>query len=169
MSLFGEKGQDEMLDPQVFDDPELRYLARAAQSGESTAPDAFLKLLRGVRALGRHDLAQPCRLIWPAGASGEALREMLLLYLDAGSIEQIRHLLADHSDLELRLPASVLVAILDALPESSQLGPLRIWPEESLPYAAKTSIFHVQEAIIARQRAMIERLLSHASVQAKAG
>lgn len=158
-----------MPDLLVFDEPDLGNLAGIVRLGGQGAPDAFLNLVRRVRELGRFDLVHPCRLLWPAGASAEAVREMVLLYLDAGCGGAVRQLLVDHPDLELRLSAGILLALLDTQSVEVARDPSRIWPDESLPYAAKTSIFHVQETIIARQRAMIDRLLSHASGQGGAG
>ncbi len=158
-----------MPDLLVFDEPDLGHLAGIVRLGGQGAPDAFLKLVRRVRELGRFDLVHPCRLLWPAGASAEAVREMVLLYLDAGCGGAVRQLLVGHPDLELRLSAGILLALLDTQSVEVARDPSRIWPDESLPYAAKTSIFHVQETIIARQRAMIDRLLSHASGQGRAG
>jgi len=153
----------------VFDAPALKDLATEVRAGGSDASRAFIGLLRKVREMSRHDLTQACLLLWPREAPAEALREMILLHLDAGEVGALRQVLASCLDVEIVLSTRALLALLDAGMPEPRSGSLKIWPEENLPYAAKTSIFHVQEAIIARQKALIEKLLSHASGQRDAG
>lgn len=154
----------------AFGQPNLIELARTVRDGGAGASGAFLRLLRRVRESRRFDLAQACLLLWPDGASDEALRELILLHVEAGAASDVRPLLTRRPDAELTIRAGALLGLLDAAaaPPTAR-SPASIWPDESLPYAAKTSVFHVQAAIIARQRALIEKLLAHAGSAAEAG
>jgi hypothetical protein len=155
-----------MAEAQLSEVSDLNELALSAQSGGAAPSETLLRFVRRIRQERRYDLLRKCLVLLRPDTPNETLREVVMLCLDADALDDLKALVASRPDAEIALTGAALLRLLDAWPTvtTAHAAPVLVaWPKEALAHAAGTSVFNVQEQVICRQKALIEKLLARSA------
>lgn len=138
------------------------------KSGQSTIADVTTRrtsepmtvdFIRLVRKQHRYDLTALCSAISADWQSSDAVAtQLLLLYVDSASWQELHSFLQHNPERTFSLSAEDLGKIVLALLATDSRS-TEIWPNEHLPFAAKTGFVNAIGSIMLQQHSLINALL----------
>lgn len=150
-----------------IEEPLIRFCKARAENQRPLQVESLLEFIRNIRLAHRGDLMYLCEnIVLSIDDDKEVISEYVRACIDIADWPRLQRFFETRPDITVDLHAISFTKILSNL-NGHPAHAIEVWPNESIAYAAKTSVFNLSTVVITRQRAMIESLLKHIEAQSR--